>query len=148
MISKTFTYMDYNGNDRTETCYFNLNETEIIELESSAEGGLSVQLEDLTKSNDNKKLFETFKSIILKSYGEKSPDGRRFIKSKELTDAFEQSIPFSMLFMELAVDANAASSFINGIIPKNLQDRLPKDVTKNAGALPEIPQNMSSTPNS
>lgn len=125
MLTKSITYTDYNGNVRTEDFLFNLSKAEIIELESSQSGGLSKMLEDVVKSNDNRKIVDVFKSIILKAYGKKSDDGRRFIKSAEIREEFEQTEAYSELFMELATDSEAAAAFVNGIIPKDLAAKLP-----------------------
>lgn len=121
MIKKTVKYVDYNGVERVEYFYFNLSKAEVAEMEMSVEGGLSKMLEDLVNSNDNKQIVETFKSILLKSYGEKTPDGRRFIKNKELSDAFSQTEAYSELFIELALDEKAAADFFNGILPADMQ---------------------------
>ena len=117
MLKKTITFVDYDGNERTEDFYFNLTKAEVAEMEMSAEGGLAKMLEKIVVERDSKRIIETFKDLILRSYGEKSPDGRRFIKSQELRDSFEQTEAYSELFMELAMNAEAAAAFVNGIIP-------------------------------
>lgn len=117
MLKKTINYTDYDGNQRTEDFYFNLSKAEVAEMEMSTEGGLTKALEKIVAAQDGKRIIETFKELILKSYGEKSPDGKRFIKSQELREAFAQTEAFSDLFMELATDAEAAAAFVNGIIP-------------------------------
>ena len=118
MIKKTITYTDYDGNDRTEDFYFNLTKAEVMEMEMMTDGGLQKMIEKIIQTSDTKRIIEIFKSIILKSYGEKSPDGRRFIKNDELREGFAQTEAYSQLFMELATDAKAATDFVNGIIPK------------------------------
>ena len=119
MLKKTVTYIDYNGVERTEDFYFNLSKAEITEMELSVEGGLSKMLEDVVNSKNKKQIISVFKEIILKAYGEKSVDGRRFIKSKELSEEFAQTEAYSELFIELAIDEKAAADFINGIMPAN-----------------------------
>lgn len=121
MLKKTVTYTDYNGVERIEDFYFNLSKAEVTEMELSVDGGLAQMLENIVNSKDNKEIIRTFKQIVLKAYGEKSPDGRRFIKSKELSDAFSQTEAYSEIFMELALDDKAATDFINGILPTNLK---------------------------
>lgn len=121
MIKKTIEYVDYNGENRKEDFYFNLSKAEIMELELSKNGGLSEYIQRIVNSNDSASIVTLFKEIICKSYGEKSLDGKRFIKSKELTDAFIQTEAYSELFMLLATNAEEASAFINGVIPKNLK---------------------------
>lgn len=118
MLKKTITYTDYNGTERTEDFYFNLTKAEAMEMELSATGGMQKMIEKLIATQDGKRIVEIFKEIILKAYGEKSDDGKRFIKSKELSDAFSQTEAYSILFMDLATDAKAAADFVNGILPK------------------------------
>lgn len=130
MIKKTITYTDYNGVERTEDHYFNLTKAEIMEMELSTTGGLAEMIQKITKAQDAPAIIKIFKDLVLKSYGEKSPDGRRFIKSKELSDAFAQTEAYSQLFMELATDADAASKFVNGIMPA--------DVAAQAAAHPAV----------
>ena len=120
MLKKTVTYVDYNGVERTEDFYFNLSQAEVAEMELSVEGGFSKMLEEIVKSNDNVRIVELFKQIVLKAYGEKSADGKRFIKSKELSEAFSQTEAYSEIFMELVLDEKAAVAFVNGIMPANL----------------------------
>ena len=120
MLKKTVTYVDYNGVERTEDFYFNLSKAEVAEMELSVEGGFSKMLEEIFKSNDNVRIVELFKQMVLKAYGEKSADGKRFVKSKELSEAFSQTEAYSEIFMELALDEKAAAAFVNGIMPANL----------------------------
>ena len=120
MLKKTVSYVDYNGVERTEDFYFNLSKAEVAEMELSVEGGFSKMLEEIVASKDNVKIVSLFKQMVLKAYGEKSADGRRFVKSEELAQAFAQTEAYSEIFMELALDSNAAAAFVNGIMPANL----------------------------
>lgn len=117
MIKKTMTYTNYNDEEVTEDFHFNLSKAECLEMEMVAQGGLAEQLEGIVKSKDKKKIVETFKEVVLKAYGVKSQDGRRFIKTPELAAEFSQTEAYSDLFMELATKADAAIEFVNGIIP-------------------------------
>lgn len=118
MLKKTITYTDYDGNERTEDFYFNLTKAEVAEMEMSYTGGMEKMLRKIVAEKDSKRIVEIFKDLILRSYGEKSADGKRFIKNQELRDAFAQTEAYSVLFMELATDAEAAAAFVNGILPK------------------------------
>ncbi|MGB4293546.1 MAG: hypothetical protein WBJ37_11780 [Bacteroidales bacterium] len=120
MLKKTITYTDYNGNERTEDFYFNLYKAEIMEMEMSTAGGLTEMIQKIVAAQDAPAIIKVFKELILKAYGEKSPDGKRFIKSDEISTAFSQTEAFSQLFIELATDADAAAKFVNGIIPVDL----------------------------
>lgn len=117
MLKKTITYTDYNGNERTEDFYFNLTKAEILEMELSTEGGLQQMIEKIIAAQDMPALSKYFKQIILMSYGEKSPDGKRFIKNDQLREEFSQTEAFSQLYVDLATDDKIAADFINGVIP-------------------------------
>lgn len=120
MLKKTIEYVDYNNITRKEDYYFNLSKAEITEMEMSTAGGLSEVIQTLIAEQDMPSIIKIFKDLILKAYGKKSPDGKRFEKSEELSTAFSQTEAYSVLFMELATDADAASAFINGIIPSDI----------------------------
>ena len=118
MLKKTITYTDYNGNERTEDFYFNLSRAEITKMELGTTGGLSEMIQNVVKSKDVPSIIKIFEDLVLRSYGQKSADGRKFMKSKEITDDFAQTEAYSMIFMELALDDIKASEFVNGIVPK------------------------------
>lgn len=117
MLKKTIKYTDYNGIERTEDFWFNMSKAEIAEMEISTTGGFSEMIQKIIAAQDIPAIAKIFKDFILKAYGEKSPDGKRFIKSEELSTQFSQTEAYSQLFMELATDAQAASDFINGVAP-------------------------------
>ena len=117
MYIKSITYTDYDGEERTENFCFNLSKAEIAEMQLSSTGGLDQMIKDIIAAKDNAKLVQLFKGLVLKAYGVKSPDGRRFIKSDELREEFSQTEAYSELFMELVSDAEAAADFINKITP-------------------------------
>ena len=122
MLKRTITYTDYNGEERTEDFYFNLTKAEVIEMQYSIGGGLKDWLENIVKAKDQPSIIREFKKVILAAYGEKSPDGREFMKSDEIRHRFECTEAYSILFMELATDADKASEFVNGITPKIKKD--------------------------
>lgn len=123
MLTKTIKYEDWNGVEREEDFYFNLSESELMEMEMSTEGGFTNMMNKIVKRKDAPQLMETFKKLILKSYGEKSDDGRRFVKSAQLAEEFSQTPAYDSLFMELCTNADSASAFVNGIVPKKLAEK-------------------------
>lgn len=125
MLKKTIKYTDYNGVERVEDFYFNLTKAEIIDMEMDVEGGMYAMLQRIISSQDNKNLYDVFKNIVIKAYGQKSPDGRRFIKNDTLREEFKQTEAYSILFTELATDAKLAADFVNGIIPNIEQTSIP-----------------------
>lgn len=119
MLKKTITYTDFNGVERTEDFWFNLSKAEIMEMEMGTTGGLTAMMQKIVSAQDVPSLIRVFKDFILKAYGEKSADGRRFVKSPELSEAFSQTEAYSELFIELATNAEAAAAFFNGVIPSD-----------------------------
>jgi len=122
MIQKEIEFEDFNGEMQTETCYFHLSKSELIDMELETTGGMEDQLKNLLKSENGAEMVKLFRKFILMSYGAKSPDGRRFDKTPELTEAFESSPAFDALFVEMMTDPGAAVNFINGMVPKSLSD--------------------------
>lgn len=120
MHKETITYFDYNGEQRTEDFLFNFNMAEIAEIQLSIDGGMADKLRKIEQKKDVPEAIKFFKELIYKSYGEKSADGRRFIKSKELSDAFSQTEAYSNLYMALISDSKKAADFINGVVPADL----------------------------
>lgn len=124
MLKKNIKYTDYNGVERNEEFLFNLSKAELMEMEMSTQGGLAEMIQKVVDAQDAPAIIKVFKDIILKAYGEKSVDGKRFIKVNNegvpLSIAFSQTEAYSQLFMELATDAEAAANFIKGIIPADM----------------------------
>ena len=123
MLKKTITYEDYDGNTRTEDLYFFISKSELTEMELTTPGGFTNKLEKISNAQDGGEIMKIFKSIILKAYGEKSDDGRAFIKKRNgvsLAEEFEQTPAFDALFTELLLDPDKVAAFINGIMPKDL----------------------------
>lgn len=120
MLKKTITYTDYNGTERTEDFYFNFTKAEVMEMEMSIAGGLAETIKRLVNEKDQPAIIQIFKDLVLKAHGVKSLDGKRFMKSDEIRESFAQTEAYSILFMELATDADAAAKFVNGILPANM----------------------------
>lgn len=135
MLKKIIKYTDYNGVKREEPFHFNLTKAEIMEMEMSTVGGFAEMIEKIVAAQDTPTLIKVFKDLILKAYGEKSADGRGFIKiddeGRPLSRKFEQTEAYSELFMELATDAEAATAFINGIVPVDVAKEASKQAVNN-----------------
>lgn len=121
MLKKTITYTDYNGTERTEDFFFNLSKAEIMEMELGTTGGFAEMINKIIAAQDAPAIVRIFKDLVLKAYGEKSDDGKRFMKSEQIAEAFSQTEAYSQIFMELATDAEAAAKFVNGIVPSDMQ---------------------------
>ena len=125
MITKTIKYTDFNGVEREEKYLFNLTKAELMEMELGTTGGLAETIQNIVDAQDVPKIQELFKKLLLKSYGVKSEDGKRFMKTDKdgtpLSNEFSQSAAFSELYIELATDAEKATDFVKGIIPQDIE---------------------------
>ena len=118
MHKETVTYEDWNGKERTEDFYFNLTEQELVRMDILENSALKDKIERVTKAKDDKEILSLFEKIVYESYGVKSEDGRRFIKTPEVKQEFTETPAYSIIYMKLASDADAAAKFVNEIVPK------------------------------
>lgn len=133
MHKEVIAYTDYNGVERKETFYFNMNEAELIEMQYGAAGGLDQTIKKIISAQDQGALINIFKKLVLDAYGVKSDDGRRFIKEengRRLADDFKETPAYPILFMKLATDDDAAAKFINEIIPAKVAEEVEKQKPK------------------
>lgn len=123
MLKKTMTYEDFNGRSVTEDFYFNLNAVEVTEMEVGAEGGsFSEWIKGVVAAEDKATMVTEFKKLLLLTYGQKSEDGKSFVKSDELCAEFAQTAAFPAIFMELVTDEEAARAFVRGVLPAEVRD--------------------------
>lgn len=123
MLKRTFKYVDFNGVEREEDVFFHLSKTDLVELQMSVPGGIAAYIRQISSAQDSKAIFSALREIMLKAYGEKSLDGRRFMKSKEISEAFAQTPMFDELFQELAFDEAKMAAFIDAITPDDNRPR-------------------------
>ena len=124
MFTEKITYTDYNGVERTEEYQFNLTKAEITKLEMSTKGGLAERIQRVVNAQDSTEIIKIFEDLLVMSYGVKSPDGKRFMKNDELRAEFVESPAYSEIFMKYATDADAASKFINGVVPADMAKQM------------------------
>ena len=127
MIKKTITYTDYNGSKRTEDFFFNLSKAELIDMEFGVYGGYSEAVKKIVDSNDTPSIMKCFKEIILKAYGKKTDDGRRFIKSEELSKEFEQTEAYSEMIVDFIQHPDVAAEFIRKVMPSDIAEEAMKN---------------------
>lgn len=120
MLKKTITYTDYDGMERTEDFWFNLSKTELTKLDAELPGGVLGVLRKIIDKKDRKALVDFIETLILRSYGEKTLDGKRFVKTPEMAEEFMQTPAYDELFMSILSDTDSQTSFINGVIPQSM----------------------------
>lgn len=132
MLKREITYEDFNGDEITETFYFNVSKPELIELEVEVKDGFSAWMQRIIKAEDYQTIIKEFKRFVLFAYGEKSQDGKRFIKNDELREGFSQTNAYNVLFMELAEDDGKAAEFVIGVMPKDMAPDIQKQMAETA----------------
>lgn len=161
MLKKTIKYTDYNGVERNEDFYFNLTKAEIMDMQMGTAGGLADMIAAIVRAQNMPEIIKLFKNIVLKAYGEKSADGKRFVKTgpngESLGQQFSETEAFSILYMELATDSKEAAKFVNGIIPADMevseakQNEMMKDLFGDQAVSEQpaqaIPENTNSVEN-
>ena len=120
MLRKVIKYTDYNGVEREEPFYFNLNKAELTDFNLSKEGGLDNIIKRIIETKDQPHLIAIIKELILTAYGEKSDDGKYFIKNQEIKDKFVCTEAYSNLYMELVSNEQETIKFIKAIIPADI----------------------------
>jgi hypothetical protein len=138
VLKREITYEDFNGEKNTDTFYFNITKFEILDLEASYEGGLEATIGKYVKDQNIKGLLDAFRKVILFAYGERSEDGKRFIKNDKIREEFSQTAAYDELLTELATDPDKADVFIKGIIPKDVASEINK---AQSVPLPPAPRN-------
>lgn len=136
MLKRAITYTDFNGDETTDIFYFNLSKPELIDMEVEHEKGFQAFIEKIIETKDRKGIISLFKQLICLAYGVKSDDGKRFIKSEQLSKEFTQTAAYDVLYMELATDATAGANFIKGIMPKDMVAEVEKAMA--SGSTPNI----------
>lgn len=129
MIKKTIKYTDYNDEERTEDFWFGFNKGELAKMALGTNGGLDNVIRQIIQSNDREKIMSWFEKIILSAYGEKSIDGKFFMKSDEISNRFSHTEAYSNLLVEMFENSDMAAAFIRGMLPKDMQGKIPENVS-------------------
>lgn len=132
MLKKTINYIDFNGNPASDIFYFNLSKSELVDMELSSGTAetFGEMIQRIVETTDKQAIIATYKKIVLSSYGEKSSDGKSFVKTPELAAAFAQTAAYDQLFIELATTAETLAAFIKGIMPADMNVEAPTKDTQ------------------
>lgn len=141
MLKKEITFTDYNDNPVTKIYYFNLTKTELIKMEISGSGGsMGEHVRRIIEAKNNEELVVVFEKIILGAIGRRSDDGERFDKSEEITEQFKCSAAYDALFIEFLTNSSSAADFINGLVPKGIDELRDKILAANPVEIPVDPR--------
>lgn len=141
MFRKMITYKDFNGIERTDPFYFHLNEAELMDIELDYGGNMSEAMKLMLEKHDVKGLLGIIAKLVRQAYGEKSGDGKRFMKNKEITDSFVTTEAYSALLIEMLNDENSLSEFMTKIMPSDMQSTLEQKLKERAdekGTSPDL----------
>lgn len=139
MLKKVLTYTDFDGEERTEEFYFNLTKAELVKMRYSAAGGMERRLQRIVNEKDPHKIIEVIEDFIKASYGVKSDDGKRFVKSEKLFEDFKSTEAYSDLLIQLMTDEGAAAAFVNGIVPPDVAKAAAEESAKREANIELLP---------
>lgn len=142
MYKKNITYTDFNGDERTDAFYFNLSDAEILDLQVSYGGDMSRIMSNMLEKHDAKGLLGIITDLILTSYGEKSNDGKRFMKNQEIRDGFVTTDAYSKLVLDLLNDEKEFEKFMTNVIPSAKREALTDIIRKREQGETEEPENV------
>lgn len=135
MLKQTVSYFDFDDNPSQETLYFNLTKTELadnLHLQDDLEAmqrTFSGKEDDLT-TDEIKQLVDLVKTIMRLSYGVRSADGKRFVKTDELWTEFTQTAAYDEFLYSLFQNPEKAVAFMTGILPRDVRDEAKKEADK------------------
>lgn len=128
MLKKEVTYKDFNGNTVTDVLHFYLSEAQLMRLDAQYPDGLEGAIRGMVEREDKAAIFSLFEDLIALSYGVKSEDGKRFVRSDELQNEFLQSLAYDTLLVDIATSEEAAIAFFQGVTARALGKHLVKEV--------------------
>ena len=127
MFIQHFKYVDFKGTEREEDVMFHYSTDEILSIMASKNEGFLEWMKKAASTNSTSELMPVFREVVLGAYGEISPDGRRFIKSKEMSKAFSETPMFTQLIESFFENTQNAVEFFNKVgAPVEKQRTAPK----------------------
>lgn len=111
MFKHSVEYVDFNGSDRKEDLYFHLSLPEVTRLEAEIGMGLEDYIKGLTTNQELNTLLAFLERMLLSSYGQKTSDGKSFIKSQVIREAFEYSQAYAEIFEQVLSNPDLARKF-------------------------------------
>lgn len=143
MIKKTLTFKNFKNETETEDFHFNMSEGELTKMQVAAidqkNESFSDKLDKISKGLQGKELVDIIDDLVLRSYGVKSTDQKRFVKNSALLEEFTSSGAYSVLITELFSLDGSLAEFVNGVVPedmvKNSKAAAEKELTAREKAL-------------
>ena len=119
MQKLTVQYQNFDGDLETEDLYFHLNIKELQEMENW-DVPLTKRIAKLTKTEDGKEAFELMRDIVEAAYGERSADGKRFVKNPEVLKNFTQGLAYDEVIISFIDGTTDLGKFVEGLLPKKV----------------------------
>jgi hypothetical protein len=123
MLSREIKFNDFAGNPRTEEHYFHIGAKQIADMNKNHPGGIIAWLQQVQAGKDQVKALEFLEELIRASHGVRSPDGSKFDRDADITDAFVNSPAYDQLIFELGQSEEATISFIMAVFPQAMADQ-------------------------
>lgn len=150
MLKKTIVYTNpFTNIEVKEDHYFHISKADLLKMEMEENKttytdkngetltGLRARLTRIMEAENGKEMVKEFEDLIRLAYGKRQRD--LFHKSQEIWDNFKSSAAYESFFFEVCTDTDKMTEFINGIIPRNLDEEVQKlqlKVEQSNGASP------------
>lgn len=134
MLKKDITYQNLDGQDVTETFYFQITKAEVIEKAAIKGEDYADRLRKLTVERDGAEIMREFKALLTESVGRR--EGQLFIKDESIRNQFLFSGAWDSFFLKLIESPDSGAKELQSIFPKDVQDQIAKEA---AGQTTELP---------
>lgn len=117
MFTVNVTYIDFDDQEYTERLYFNMTKVEFMRWQAESGDNLTERMKTALEKHDSSKIMDYFEELIRRSYGEKSDDGKRFVKDPQKTRDFMTSAAYDELFWRITQNQEECNAFMRGVLP-------------------------------
>lgn len=122
MLKLPITYTDFNDVTKTEDFHFHMSVAELTNMGLATAGTTFGELvRRMTATGDTGAIMDAFKEVILRSVGQRSPEGDKFYKNERIQEDFVACGAYDALFLKLLTDTTEIIRFVNGVMPTDMQ---------------------------
>lgn len=115
MLKHQVSYKDFDNKTVKETLWFNLTTRDSAKL-TIKYGDLAAYVKKIEKEKDAASMMVLIEDLVLTAYGERSEDGRHFVRNDEIRERFSYSLAFEALLDDLYSDEKKMSKFFDALL--------------------------------
>lgn len=131
-VHESITFTDADGEQVTEDWWFQLDETDAIEMDIIHElikkGDPENFLRNIVEERDTRALSQLIRDMLLASVCKR--EGKLFIKGPEIVREFRFGGAYRQFFSDLITSDDAGGKFFSNVIPVRVQQKVADEATK------------------